>query len=61
MTLNNDMNKAGELLGEERFALDADLTIYWPWVRVCWEEAGSKTAGNGEELGMIGDEFGGQD
>ena len=22
----------------ERFALDADLTVYWPWVRPCWEE-----------------------
>jgi hypothetical protein len=19
-------------------AMDADLTIYWPWVRPCWEE-----------------------
>lgn len=22
----------------ERFALDADLTVYWPWVRPCWQE-----------------------
>ena len=22
----------------ERFALDADVTVYWPWVRPCWEE-----------------------
>lgn len=22
----------------ERFALDADLTVYWPWVRPCWDE-----------------------
>lgn len=22
----------------ERFAEDADLTVYWPWVRPCWEE-----------------------
>lgn len=21
----------------ERFALDADVTVYWPWVRPCWE------------------------
>ena len=20
------------------FALDADITVYWPWVRPCWEE-----------------------
>lgn len=23
----------------ERFAYDADLTVYWPWVRPCWEES----------------------
>lgn len=23
----------------ERFALDADVTVYWPWVRPCWEES----------------------
>lgn len=23
-----------------RFACDADLTVYWPDVRPCWEDAG---------------------
>lgn len=22
----------------ETFALDADVTAYWPWVRPCWED-----------------------
>jgi hypothetical protein len=22
----------------DMYATDADLTIYWPWVRPCWEE-----------------------
>lgn len=22
----------------DMFALDTDVTIYWPWVRPCWEE-----------------------
>lgn len=21
-----------------RYAMDADLTLYWPWVRPCWQE-----------------------
>lgn len=24
--------------GRAPFAMDADLTVYWPWVRPCWEE-----------------------
>lgn len=23
----------------KHFAMDADLTVYWPWVRPCWEES----------------------
>ncbi len=22
----------------DQFSLDADVTMYWPWVRPCWEE-----------------------
>lgn len=22
----------------DQFALDADVTLYWPWVRPCWED-----------------------
>lgn len=29
----NDDGKPGD-----RYAMDADLTLYWPWVRACWEE-----------------------
>lgn len=24
----------------KNFAMDADLTVYWPWVRPCWEGDG---------------------
>lgn len=23
----------------KHFAMDADLTVYWPYVRPCWEES----------------------
>lgn len=29
---------ARESDGRPMFAMDADLTVYWPWVRPCWEE-----------------------
>lgn len=22
----------------DQFSLEMDITIYWPWVRPCWEE-----------------------
>ena len=28
----------GKWAARPLFALDADLTVYWPWVRPCWEE-----------------------
>lgn len=26
------------------FAMDADLTVYWPWVRPCWEDVSRSQA-----------------
>lgn len=33
----------------ERFALDADVTVYWPWVRPCWEDARVTSPAKGRE------------
>lgn len=32
------MSDPGKWANRPRFALDADVTIYWPDVRPCWEE-----------------------
>lgn len=29
----------------DRFAMDADLTVYWPAVRACWEETTTPSSG----------------